>query len=144
MSHWRAEAIRRFPEMRKRIEQLSSITALWIELTGPFLDAYAKQRDESLILRVYQFADYCMRLPRVADAGFDPVTAVCITFFEFLPNHKETREDMPRWLTYEEVRGSEEIFKYLIGDESYLELLEFMQQNRHRFQNGWRYRRVET
>lgn len=143
MSHWRAEAIRRLPGMRKQIERASSITSLWIELTSPFLDAYSEPRDESLILRVYQFADYCIHLPRVADIGFDSFTAVWIGFFEWLPFHKATRDDMPRWLTYEEVRDGEKIFKNLIGDESYIELLEFMQQNRHRFQPGWKHRKAE-
>lgn len=138
MSRWRAVAIKRFRDLREKIEKSSTLMELWIEFSSHFRDAYRQPRNESLILRVYQFADWCMHAPRVKDSNRDPITAVAISFFERLPVDKATREDMPRWFTYEDVAESRKIFSNLIGEESFAELLKHMAQNRHRFQPGWR------
>lgn len=103
MAKWRAKAIELFPELRRQIAESPEIMYFWCnELRIPFEAAYdAVPRDESLIARVYAFADWCRRAPRDRDVGRDPFTAVMVAFVEHIPQHPAAREDMPRWFTPE-------------------------------------------
>jgi hypothetical protein len=134
MALWRAEALKRLPELRKAIDSSDTIMALWIELYIAFERAYERNpRDESLISRIYSFADWCEKAPRGTDAGRDPSTAVVIGFYEDIPNHSAARDDMPRWFTYAEVAQDKRLFSYKIGEEKYRELLQYMSRNQHRY-----------
>jgi hypothetical protein len=134
MARWRAEALKGLPELRKKINSADNIMALWIEALYAFEQAYrGNPPDESLIARVYAFADWCMGAPRGPDAGHDPLSAVMIGFYESIPTFPAAREDMPRWFTYDEVAQSRAVFSYLIGDEEYQRLLEHMRKNISRY-----------
>jgi hypothetical protein len=134
MARWRAEAQKLLPELRKAIDSSHEIMALWIEVRLAFERAYERRpRDESLIERVYSFADWCASAPRGADAGQDPLTAVITAFYEDIPTHLAAREDMPRWFTYDEVVDGKAVFSYHLGEEGYRELLEHMRRNRGRY-----------
>lgn len=135
MAKWRAQAISRLPELREVITSADTIMACWIELHLVFERAYeVEPPNESLIARIYSFADWCIQAPRSEDAGRDPLTAVTVAFFEHVPTHKLAREDMPRWFRYSEVAGSRAVFAYLIGDDEYDLLLKYMAKNQHRYQ----------
>jgi hypothetical protein len=135
MARWRAEALQRLPELRDVITSADSVMALWIELLSAFEKAYRSDPwDESLIGRIYSFADWCMNAPRGPDAGHDPMSAVTVAFYEDIPAFKPARDDMPRWFPYAEVANNRQVFAYLIGDEKYDELVKHMAKNRHRYQ----------
>jgi hypothetical protein len=139
MALWRAEALKRLPEFRDKIESADSVMALWIDLSLGFARAYDERPpDESLIGRIYSFADWCeRRAPRGPDAGRDPMTAVTVAFYEHIPACEAAREDMPRWFRFSEVADNREVFSYLIGDEAYGALVEHMSKNRKRYR-AWR------
>ncbi len=134
MSRWRAEALERLPELRQTIASAENVMALWTELTWAFQDAYrAEPRNEALIARIYSYADWCSIAPRHADAAQDPLTAVTIAFHEEIPTCGPAREDMPRWFRYSEIAQGRQVFAYLIGDEEYEALLEYMKRNQRRY-----------
>ena len=106
--------------------------AFWIEARLAFQRAYErKPLDESLISRIYSYADWCANARRGPDAGHDPSTAIVVSFFEDIPTIPAAREDMPRWFTYAEVAENRPIFSYHIGEEEYQRLLQHMDRNRH-------------
>ena len=132
MAKWRAQALSRLPELHRDIAESDSIMALWIELTYAFERAYKSDLpDESLIARIYSFADWCTQAPRNSDAGRDPSTAAVVAFYEHIPTIPEARQDMPRWFRYTEVAQSRDVFSYLIGEQSYQELLAHIQRHQH-------------
>lgn len=136
MALWRVEAIKRLPELRREIQSADSVMALWIDVFFAFRRAYEQEpRDESLIARVYDFADWCMHAARGPDAGHDPASAATVGFYEDIPTLDAARDDMPRWLRYSEVAGSKPVFSYMIGDEKYDELVHHMARNQHRYQS---------
>jgi hypothetical protein len=135
MARWRREAIQRLPELRETIASAHEIMALWVKLWHVFTDAYEREpRDESLIARIYSFADWCLQAPGRPDAGHDPPTAVIVGFYEDIPRCGPAREDMPRWFTYAEVSQNKHAFAYHIGDEAFEDLVRYMAANRHRYQ----------
>jgi hypothetical protein len=135
MAKWRAEAISRLPELRKKIDAAENVMALWDDFFRcAFVPAYkAEPPDDSLIARIYAYADWCVQAPRNPDASHDPLTAVLVCFYEDIPAFRPARNDMPRWFTYDEVADSEQVFKYMIGDEQYRELLRYMDKHRNRY-----------
>ena len=134
MAKWRAEAIKRLPELRRVIAEAPEVMALWIDIQRAFEDAYkADPPNDSLIARIYSFADWCMDARRNADAGRDPLSAVLVAFYEDIPGFKPARDDMPRWLSYDEVAQNRQVFSYQIGDEAFDALVLHMAKNRHRF-----------
>jgi hypothetical protein len=135
MARWRAEALERLPGLRDVITSADNVMALWCELQPAFEKAYrAVPPDESLIMGIYSFADWCVQAPRGPDAGHDPLTAVTVGFYEHIPGFKPAREDMPRWFRYSEVANSRLVFSYWSGDEAYEALLKHMAKNRHLYQ----------
>lgn len=110
------------------------VMALWLELSDRFSRAYEQQpRDESLIARIYDFADWCIQAPRNQDAGHDPLTAVAVCFYESLPTHKLARDDMPRWFLCSEVAQARAIFSYLIEPEEFDDLVRHLALNASQF-----------
>jgi hypothetical protein len=135
MARWRAEAIRRLPELRQVIVSANSVMALWIELFRAFRKAYEREpRDEALIARIYNYADWCMQAPRGPDAGHDPFTAVTVAFYEDIPRFQPAREDMPRWFPYSEVAQNKHVFAYHLSDEEFADLVRHMEKNQERYQ----------
>jgi hypothetical protein len=132
MARWRAEALKRLPELRKAIDSAHEIMAFWIEAQSTFRRAYEQDpRDESLIERTYAFADWCANARRGPDAGHDPSTAIVVAFYEDIPTIPAARDDMPRWFTYSEVAESKAIFSYHLTDNDFGLLLRHMHRNRH-------------
>ena len=109
--------------------------ALWSELFDAFERAYRQEPpDESLIGRIYAFAEWCAQASRGPDAARDPPTAVAVAFYEEIPTCRRARDDMPRWLRYSDVAGSRAVFAYLIGEDAYEELVDYMARNRDRYE----------
>ena len=130
MALWRAEAIERLPELRKTIESADSVMALWVELWLDFTKAYKQEpRNESLIARIYSFADWCVAAPRGPDAGHDPLTAVAVCFYEHIRWHKPSRDDMPRWFLAADVEFARNTFSYMIEPAEFDELLVYLKSN---------------
>src|SRR5689334_2823002 len=116
MARWRAEALKRLPQLRQTIVSADSIMALWVELWCAFTAAYrAEPSDDNLIEAIYSFADWCVTAPRGPDAGHDPLSAVLAGFYEDIPTFKPARDDMPRWFQYSEVAENPLVFSYSIG-----------------------------
>jgi hypothetical protein len=131
MARWRAEALNRLPELREKIDSAQEIMAFWIDAFLAFRRAYERQPpDESLILRIYSFADWCEAAPRVDDAGRDPSTAVVVAFYEDIPTVPAAWEDMPRWFTYAQITENKPVFAHHLDEEAYQKLLQHMQRNR--------------
>jgi hypothetical protein len=135
MARWRAEALERLSELRETINSAPNIMAFWIEPCFEFRQAYErKPPDESLIARIYLFADWCVSAPRGPDAGHDPLTAVMVASYEDIPTIPAASQDMPRWFTYAAIKESRSVFSYFIGDEGYRRLLEHVRRNEQRCQ----------
>ena len=129
MALWRAEAIERLPELRKTIESGDSVMRLWIDLLYDFDKAYEREpRNESLIARIYSFADWCVAAPRGPDASHDPLSAVAVCFYEHVPRQKRSRDDMPRWFLASEVEFGRSTFSYLLEPEEFVDLLKHQSQ----------------
>jgi hypothetical protein len=105
MARWRAAAIERLPELRKIIASAETVMQLWIEISFEFKKAYGKPNNEDLIRRIYAYSDWCLHAPRLDDPGRDPSTAAWICLIEDIPGIPAAREDMPRWLTIEDISG---------------------------------------
>lgn len=134
MAKWRAEALARLPELRKKIDAAENVLALWDEIRHAFERAYLEDpRNESLIARVYSYADWCVDAPRASDAAHDPLTAVMVCFYEWIPPFKPARDDMPRWFTYDEIAESRSVFSYMIDAREFGELLRYMDRHRKRY-----------
>ena len=132
MARWRAEALKRLPELRKSIDSANEIMVFWIEARIAFQRAYEQSpQDESLIARIYSFADWCANARRGPDAGHDPSTAIVVAFYEDIPTIPAARDDMPRWFTFAEIAESKAIFSYHLSEIDFQGLLAHMQRNRH-------------
>jgi hypothetical protein len=120
----------RLPELRKTIESADSVMALWVELSVDFHRAYEqKPPNESLIARIYAYADWCVKAPRDPDAGRDPLSAVAVCFYEHIPTHKNARDDMPRWFRSEDVEFARATFSYSLEPDDFEELLKYLRVN---------------
>ncbi|HTE19841.1 MAG TPA: hypothetical protein VK689_15865 [Armatimonadota bacterium] len=110
--------------MEHEIYEAEDFWALWIEITLEFEKAYHEPRNEALIARIYQYAFWSIEHgERAPTAKRDLPTCVCVAFFEHIPTQKASREDMPRWITRDEVAGMRDIFTYLY-DGDFEELLQ--------------------
>lgn len=119
---WRVRAFEVFPEMAEVFEEVDTPMSLWLRLSDAFDSAYNEPRDEGLIQRIYDFADWCLVQPREKDADQDLLSCVAVCFFEHIPTRKASREDMPRWFTWEEVAGMRSIFSYHLADDEFDQL----------------------
>ena len=132
MARWRAEALKRLPELRAAIDEADQIMAFWIEALLAFERAYERvPPDPSLVERIYSYADWCATARRGPDAGHDPSTAIAVMFYEHIPTIPLARADMPRWFTFAEVAENRPIFSYKLTDEEFGQLLQHMDRNRH-------------
>jgi hypothetical protein len=131
MALWRAEALQRLPELKRKIDSAESVMALWIELWFAFEQAYkCSPPNESLIERTYSYADWCIHARRGPDAGHDASSAAMVGFYEHLPYFGPSRQDMPQWFSVEHVAQNKQTFSYLIGEEGYRDLMAYMSKNR--------------
>jgi hypothetical protein len=82
---WGKEAFKRFPDLINRFDSVDCPYGLWIELRLAFGDAYKEPRNEDLIARIYQYAEWCGTQPRGTSAEDDLGTCVHVCFFEHIP-----------------------------------------------------------
>src|SRR5215469_566310 len=84
---WRETAEAKFPELRDAVHEAENAYMLWFELRLAFERAYESEpRNESMIRRVYEFANWCDKQPRGETAEDDLLTVVAVCFYEHLPS----------------------------------------------------------
>lgn len=123
VSDWRSQAQAALPELAEEIAASTNSMQLWIEIGFAFDSAYGEPRNEDLIRRIYGFADWCVAQPRSKHAQDDLFTCVIICFYQDIPMNKNTRSDMLRWFTAEDIKQNKEVFGYHISEAEYEELL---------------------
>ncbi len=116
MANWREKAEQMFPELAQGVREAETPYLLWSELFDAFECAYGPPRNESLIKRVYAYADWCIDLPQGETAEDDLSTCVAVSFYEHIPQHPDTRADMPRWFSLRDFLGMEKLFRYHLSD----------------------------
>jgi hypothetical protein len=97
---------------------------LWIELTAAFMQAYKEPRNEDLIARIYQYAEWCCCQPSGKTAEDDFGSIVCVSLYEDIPTSPEALEDMPRWFSREDVILMKDTFSYMVGKEGFHKILQ--------------------
>src|SRR5690348_8630316 len=102
-SSWGREALNRFPELIDRFDAVQSPYELWFELRNAFEEAYKPPRNEDLISRIYDYANWCGSQPEGKAAEDDLGTCVCTCFYEHIPECTAALEDMPRWFSKSDV-----------------------------------------
>jgi hypothetical protein len=129
---WKTEAFSRFPELREQFEFAECDTpySLWSELCDAFDAAYEPPRDESMIKRVYDYADWCCQQPRGQTAEDDLLTCVAVSFYEHIPESPAALADMPRWFTLDDVRTMKETFSYMVGEDGFQKILDVYSQRK--------------
>jgi hypothetical protein len=121
---WGKEAFNRFPELIDRFDSVQSPYALWFELRDAFEEAYKDPRNEGLIARIYDYANWCCSQPEGKTAEDDLGTCVCTCFYEHIPELPAALEDMPRWFSQSDVLLMKEIFSYMVGEEGFQRILQ--------------------
>ena len=97
---------------------------LWSQLRDLFDLAYGPPRNEDLIKRIYDYADWCCQQPSGTTAEDDLATCVAVSFYEHIPECQEALQDMPRWFTLDDVRAMRDTFSYMVGEEGYQRILQ--------------------
>jgi hypothetical protein len=133
MAKWRAAATERLPELIDEINAAPNIMSLWIELHLHFKVAYREPQNESLIARIYSYADWCMNTRHNSDPGRDPSNAVGVAFFEHIPDDPAARAEMPVWFTPDQIRLLRSLLVYRFGDAAYEQLLAEIIKNSYRY-----------
>jgi len=114
---WQLVALQMLPELRSEIETAKTPMSLWCEIVYAFDDAYDDPRNDDFIKRVYSYADWCVLQPAGETAEEHMPTCVAICFWEHVPANKAAREDMPRWVPFEDFVLNQHIFKYSLSDQ---------------------------
>ena len=130
MSHWRREALARFPELHRQIADAEGIYIFWALLRHElFKPAYEKDPpDMETAARVYDYAAWSLRQrsPGVRKAVADE-------FYERLADDPRTRRDMPRWLSQEDFDATKTAWDYM-APEKYAALRRDFAVNRMRLE----------
>ena len=74
---WGKEAFQRFPELIDRFDTVQSPYELWFELREAFEDAYKDPRNEDLISRIYDYANWCGLQPEGKTAETSVRRSMC-------------------------------------------------------------------
>ena len=82
MPPWREKATQVFPEFASIVRDAEDPYSLWGDLLDIFNGAYGPPPDESLIKRIYEFADWCIDQPQGTTAADDLTTCVAVSFYE--------------------------------------------------------------
>ena len=128
---WKTEAFNRFPELHERLVDCDTPYLLWFELRDAFHAAYDDSpRDESLIKRVYEYADWCCGQPAGTTAEDDLATCVSVSFYEHIPESPAALADMPRWFSLEDVRQMQGTFTYMVGADGFQKILDVYAQRK--------------
>ena len=57
----------------------------------------------------------------------------CLCFYEHIPQHAAARDDMPRWIPYQDLIASEQIFRYHLTEEEFVALKQRFHNRRDDF-----------
>jgi hypothetical protein len=107
------------PELQAEIVGAESPMSLWIDIICSFDEAYEEPRNESLIRRVYEYADWCLYQKGGEIAAEHLPTCVATCFWEHIPTNRAARDDMPRWVSFGDVIVNEHFFGRLITEEEF-------------------------
>ena len=121
MDSWQSEALKRFPELRDRINQTGGgIHGLWAVIFSAVVAAYGtKPVNEDFIRRAYEYAAWCVRQPQTSDAETDLPSATAVGFLENLPLDHQVFGDLHRWLSVETFEGCKSLFCCHLSEEEY-------------------------
>jgi len=153
MEKWRRKADEFFPELAAKFAEEEALFnyrdeatgeepdpigfnsyQLWFLLRDAFENAYDDvPRNESLIQRIYQYADWCCSQPRGQTAANDLLTCVAVCFYEHIPEHPKARADMPRWWCVEDLAGERNILAYNLSPEEFEDLRRYLYKERHQY-----------
>src|ERR1035437_3033130 len=138
MSHmppWRETTRQMFPELDLAINKVADPYDLWFELRIAYKNTYTQTpKNESLIRRIYQFGHWCEIQPRGQTAEDDLFTAVCVCFYEHIPDMEPAWQDMPRWFSLHEVDNMRELWEYRFKNDGYLQLRKNFMQRKKAYQ----------
>ena len=109
MSRWRGKALEMLPELKTGIQTAETPYLLWFEMLAALKDAYVTPRNESLLRRIYLYADWCWRQP--AQKDIDLSNCVAVSFYEHLVDYAEIRLDLPRWISEHKFQALESLFR---------------------------------
>lgn len=121
MHEWQSVALKTLPEMRSEITRAEDPLTLWMEIVLTFDEAYEPPKNDDFIKRVYDYADWC--LDRDGGETAADHLPTCVTmFWEHIPTNEAARQDMPRWLSWEQVLANEHFFKYRLTEDELADL----------------------
>lgn len=121
---WREEAARLLPELSEELSESDRPMRFWIEVNLSFERAYENPKNEDLIRRIYQYADWCLQHHEDnVDAAEHLPTCVCVAFYEHIPRCPQARADMPRWFSRDDIVLMKQTFSYLTSEKEYEDLL---------------------
>ena len=121
---WKEQALQVLPELKEEIEDAENPYRMWISIQDAFEDAYAESKNESLIRRIYGYADWCRQQPSGKTAADDLGTCVAVCFYEHIPELPAALNDMPRWFAKTDVITMKEILSYHVGEKGYQKILQ--------------------
>lgn len=110
------------PELQSKIKEAETPMALWVQIIFYFDEAYEEPGNEDLIRRIYAYADWCIYQDAGETAEEHLPTCVVVCFWEHIPTFKPARDDIPRWISFDDLMLNEHIFKHSLSDEEFAEL----------------------
>jgi hypothetical protein len=122
MSAWRRITLEMFPERRRYIQDnnwIFSIYSMFFDLLPLAREAHQRS-DIDLLLRVYQYAEWCWWQKQ---RSRDVYNAVAVAFYEHLVDEPETRQAIPEWLKPEIFEDMLAVFRPRLAVEEYNQLL---------------------
>ncbi|MDQ3818570.1 MAG: hypothetical protein M3362_12955 [Acidobacteriota bacterium] len=122
MNEWREVALQKLPEIKSEIKDAETPMAFWGELIYHFDNAYEEPRNDDFIRRVYAYADWCLNQNVGETAAEHLPTCVAVCFWEHIPAFKPARDDMQRWIPFDDVMLNQHFFKHLLSDAEFDEL----------------------
>lgn len=122
MKEWQEVAASTLPELQSEIVAAAFPMDLWLNIISSFDEAYEEPRNESLIRRVYEYADWCLGKGGGETAAEHLPTCVAVCFWEHIPTNRAARDDMPRWVSLQDVVANKHFFGRLIEEEEFEEL----------------------
>jgi hypothetical protein len=119
MKEWQVVAIQMLPELQSEIKEAQTPMALWVQAIFHFDEAYEEPRNDDFIRRIYAYADWCLNQDAGETAAEHLPTCVAICFWEHIPTFAPARDDMPRWISFDDVMANQHFFRYSLSDEEF-------------------------
>lgn len=125
MSRWRQHAFETLPELRNLLQKVRERGpyGFFSELYSELVRAY-QRKDQDLIHRIYRYSEWCLDLdsPQKTARGHIP-TAMCVCFFEHLPQVEMIRQDLKYHFLRAFLIGLREVFLYHGTPEQFEEMI---------------------